>query len=364
MLRIVTEPADWTAVLGGLGRPSVMAGPVYARAAAALEAGGTAELAVWEAEGHRLAHPYVRRPVPLAPDESDLISVFDFGGFWFSTDDPAARAALLAGFEPAFAAHCRDAGIVSAFVRFHPFQAVDPAAFRRFTVWKFFDNVVVPLDRAMGAIRRDYAPSRRHKVRQGGRYAPVIDRSADYGPFLNVYHANLDRLNADPFYYFPLSFFDAVREHLDLFYLHDTDGRLCAAHTYLRDGDTVFAFLCHSDADTLEVRPNDVLFDHAIEHYAARGFRCLHLGGGSPTLTHYKGTFSPRRVPYFLGRAVFDDARYGDLTRRRAAIEGMDPDAIGFFPAYRCNERNAAAVHRGAKERAKIRDMGPESDED
>lgn len=340
MLRIVTDEGEWNAVHARTIASSVQASYAYLAAGAGLEPGGRAELAVWQRGDAFVMHPYVRRRVPLDPAYDDLISVFEFGGFWFSTADRGARQDLLAGFETAFAAHAAETGIVSEFVRFHPFSGNGDLGFAVYNVVVACDNIVVDLRRPYDDIWNGFHRSRRNKVRQGREHGLAADADLGFDTFVDIYYRNLRALGAHEKYFFPLAFFEDVAFCLDVCCVREPGGDVCAAHVYLLDGDVAFAFLCQGVPEKLSLRPNDFAYDAMIRSLQSRGIRTLHLGGGVESLRHYKATFSDDRVPYPIGRVVFDAEAYGRLTDAFVRETGR-PAPTHFFPAYRGMELNA-----------------------
>ncbi|HEY0710300.1 MAG TPA: GNAT family N-acetyltransferase [Polyangia bacterium] len=332
-LRIVRERAPWEDVTARLRPRSVLASYEYLQAAALLETDGRAELAVWEDEGQVLAHPYVRRSVPGEPGTDDITSAYEFGGLWTSTDDRAVSARLARGFAAAFADHAKDAGIISEFMRIHPFSDGTLAA-HAYEVRHVANHTIVESARAQEGLAR-YPITLRQAIRKAERQGLRLVRANDFRPFVALYHTNLDRLGARPYYYFPLAFFERLRDTLSLHHVVDSEGRLCAAHVHLRDGDHAFAFLCHGVRERLDSRPNDFAYDRLIRGAAADGIRVVHLGGGQPTLLRYKAKFSSAVVPFHIGTRIYDPERYAALVARHEAALGESVAGSGFFPLYR-----------------------------
>lgn len=335
MFIVIRDEGSWQDVHGELPGPKTLAHHTYVAAAAGLEKGGTPELAIWNGKDALIAHPYIRRSIPGAQGFDDLRSAYEFGGFWCCPRSPDGVAAAWPAFSQAFADYCRDQGIVSEFVRFHPFIDRAPQLDATYVLSKHADNVVVPLDRPYEEIFAAYHPSKRKQVRQGRRHQLRMSSSDRFDEFVRIYHDNLDRLGASEFYYFPLSFFAAVHEFLDLRLVHDRDGTVCAAHCYLRDGEIVHAFLCHARHDKLALRPNDFAYDGMIGELCGGGARRFHFGGGAPSLAAYKRQFSPLSVSYHTGTRVFLPDVYDRLTAYREAETGKRGNPSGFFPAYR-----------------------------
>ena len=149
---------------------------------------------------------------------------------------------------------------------------------------------------------------------------------------MRVFHQNLDRIGAQPFYYFPAAFLQAIKAHLHFLFAVDHGGRLCATHCYLEDDEVYFAFLCHGVQDAIGLRPNDFVYDAAIRDAQKRHFQFLHMGGGGPSLMAYKRKFSRMTWPFYIA---------GDLSTRylcrpgrpTAKATGGRPDELVPFPS-------------------------------
>lgn len=330
-LDICRDPAAWEQAFARLHAPSQMARYGCVAAGAMLEPGAEAEAAIVERDGEILFHPYLRRPIP-GETAFDLISAYEFGGFWFSTPDPARRRTLMADFDRLFPECARRNTYVASFQRLHPFTDAAGLGMAAYQLNKHCDNVVVPLGQPMERIRDGYRYAKKKQVRQGRDSGLVIRESRDFALFNEVMYANLGRLNALPYYYFPKAFLEAVSGHLELVFVYDPAGEVCGAHLYFLDGPHVFAYLCHGIQAKTALRPNDFCYDAMIERFNARGYQAFHFGGGAESLYRYKSQFSPATVPYYVAKAVFDPESYGALVEKRLA-KGAVPQ--GFFPLYR-----------------------------
>lgn len=335
MLQIIRNKAEWERNYARLITPSVLASHDYMTAVEGLEEGGQAELALWCSGLDFIFHPYVRRTTALKNGLYDLVSGYDFGGFWFTTDDAATRQKLLRGFENDFGTYTREKGIVCEFIRFNPFLDLDYGMLTAYRVTHVSDNVIVRFDRPYDEIWTTYHPTLRNKVRQGRKHGLRCIPSQDYSTFVHIYHRNLEWLNAPRYYFFAKDFFERVSEYLNLYLIVDRDGELCGAHTYIRDGDALFAFLCHGVRDKLRLRPNDFGYDEIIRAGADSSHQYFHFGGGTPSLMAYKRKFSPDTAPYYIGRRIFDERAYKELVRLREQRDRICLDTSSFFPKYR-----------------------------
>jgi len=339
-LTIVSSQDQWTQFYARLLTPSVLASHLYMTAGSRLIDGGVAEVAVFGLDGDILFHPYIRRPVPFDMDYVDLVSVYDFGGFWFSTNDTEKRQALLTEFERAFSVYAAEHRILCEFMRCHPMAEIGSLTFQRYALRKHQDNVVVRIAGSMDEIRAGYSDNRRRRVRQGIRNGLSIEFVPDPGAFMQAYYASLDRYGAHGEYYFPTTFIEEVKHNLLVVHVRSPEGELCAAYLLLIDGNGIYLFLAASVPDKLPLRPNDFGYDAIIQHALARKLDFFHLGGGADSLYRFKSSFSPFTVPFYHARCIFLPEPYQELVRRHDRAE-PGPVNENFFPRYRAGLRSA-----------------------
>src|SRR5262245_51683076 len=317
MLSIIRDKPQWNALYATLHRPSIVASYGYVNAAAQLETGGCAELAVWSGDDQIVFHPYIRRQIDGGPALDDLVSAWEFGGFWFDTADLEHQCKLLQAFSKAFYQRCVDERIVSEVVRFYPLTPLVAPTIDPYYLEYHSEQIVVPLTASYETLWRAFPSSLRGKIRQAERYRLSVQPSKDIDTFVRVFYQNLDRIGAEPFYYFSAAFLQAIKEHLQFLFAYDHSGRLCATHCYLEDGEVYFAFLCHGVQESLALRPNDFVYNAAIRQAQKRRCLFLHMGGGGPSLMAYKRKFSQMTWPFYLGRCIFRPDIYAALVAQQ-----------------------------------------------
>jgi hypothetical protein len=338
-LAIVSDQAEWTQLYARLRVPSVLASYRYMTAGARLIDGGIAEAATFGLDGDILFHPYIRRPAPFDRGYFDLISVYDFGGFWFSTDDPERRQTLTTEFERAFTNYAADKRIICEFMRCHPMTEVGSLSFQHYVLRKHQDNVVIRMANTIEDVQAGYTNNRRRRVRQGNRNGLSLEFVDDPSTFVKAYYASLDRYGADSNYYFPATFIEDIKEHLLIAHVRSPDGQLCAAYLFLVDSKGIYLFLAASVPDKLPLRPNDFGYDAIVKHAIELGLDHFHLGGGAATLYHYKRSFSPLTIPFYHAYRIYLDAPYDELVRLHDAAFPVSKEPK-FFPRYRAGIRS------------------------
>ncbi len=152
--------------------------------------------------------------------------------------------------------------------------------------------------------------------------------------FCSIFYESMRRLGANPYYFFPIEFFSDIQEFLHCFLIYTAEGEPCGAHVYLMDYPIVYAFLCHSVPRFNHLRVNNFGYDRMIERAVEMGFKTLHLGGGHPSLFHFKKGFATDVMPHYHLRRICQPACYAELASMTVA-EALGKSARGFFPAYR-----------------------------
>lgn len=304
----------------------------YLAAAGLVEGGG--ELHVFQESNSVI--PLILRPLPEGCSGGwDAISPYDYSG-------PLLNGESAQSVWQALNSWAHERGIVTAFFRFHPFHghAEEWRGLEGFELVHSADNIVVELvDRDTIASRFKPQVERDLKVAHRARLAFALDpiSTQRLDAFVPLYWASMDRLGADSYYRFPRAFFDALADGL-----HDAamvasitlDGDLAASALVFLEDTTAFYYLaCSSDAGRKACAMN-MLVAECTFRLEQMGFERFHLGGGPPSLRHFKERFGPDRVPYFVGRAIFDSQRYTDLAG------GLSTD---YFPVYRCPSRRPSS---------------------
>jgi serine/alanine adding enzyme len=312
------EPEDWNALLERLGADDVYLRREYVESACRLEPGRPTFL---HAEGAVFA--CIVREIG---GRADVTTPYGYGG-------PVAvdpRAAPV--FYDAYEDWCRQRGVVSTFVRFHPLYANQRYA--RIHTEPLGSTIAWRLGEG-NLFARLHAHHRRAIRRaQRAELEVTVEGSPGLAEFVALYERTMARLEADSFYLFGGDYWRALA------------GVPCLLVSARRRGELVASVLCfasepwlhyHLGASSDEGRrlgaSNLVLYD-AARWGQEQGYELFHLGGGvggrRDSLFEFKRRFDPGGEREFaLGKAVHDEAVYRELAGERGA--GLD----GFFPAYR-----------------------------
>lgn len=309
---------------------------------------GTAECFVYEAEGYTVLYPYIRRPLAgftFLPAHiaamHDLIPPYCYGGFIHNAPDDAAPG-LLRAFRRRFDEHCRATGVLTEFIRFHPMlQNQRHCEGMLLRLFEHQPNIVMDLSYGDDDLFARCLPKFRRDIRRASEADLEFGRET-IGPetpsvFASLYSATMRRHGQNGYLNLPGSYFTSLfRElagELHLFTVRHR-GRLAAAAVILAYNGVLEYFLSASEEELLPLHPNNLLLYRIACWGHAEGYRLFHLGGGRPSLVHFKSGLSDGRVPYYVGHHIHDHGAYEEAGRARLAhkpLRNISP----FFPLYR-----------------------------
>jgi serine/alanine adding enzyme len=314
------HPADeWDALLGELGLSDPYYLRRYVEASSFLDTGAPVLL-----EHGGAVMPCIVREIPDS-DRHDVITPYGYGG-------PVGRN--VAGFYDAYGTWCRERGVVSTFVRFHPLfenhHEAGPGfhvAFSNPTVgWRLESDL-------LAAMHGKHRNTVRKAIKSG---VTIATRSApDLEAFVVMYERTMQRQEAASYYVFPLEYWALLTGLGDRLVLFDAlaEGEVVASALCLRGDRWLHYHLGATDDLARDLGASNLLLYEAALWAQAEGLAEFHLGGGAggrESLYAFKQRFSPEgRREFWTGKAVHD------LDAYRRLSHGRDVDYEGFFPAYR-----------------------------
>ncbi|WP_222192752.1 GNAT family N-acetyltransferase [Modestobacter italicus] len=330
----VVPAVDWDQVIARLGGRDTYTSSAYHAVSALLEPPGTRPVLLHHrAAGGEVALPLLLRPLP-GGEGWDALSAYGYGG-------PVSRGGRrVPGLGAALDSWARVNGVVATFLRLHPLlgnAGAVPSGAELVPV-----GSTVAWDVSAGQdLAAGMHPHHRRAARRADRAGLTVDvvrRPASLAEFRALYEVTMRRQSADPFFYFPQAYWDALLEAGDALEPVLVEGRL--------DGELVAALLCfragrrlhyHLGASADVARTlgaSNRCFLAAATWGQAEGVSVFHLGGGlggSPDspLFVFKHRFAPadEPLPFHVAKLVHDRERYRELA-------GTDSTA-GFFPPWR-----------------------------
>jgi len=323
----------------------VFANPDYVQLVA--KPGEKAACAVYKDEAGSVMFPLIIRPIRRevwAEDSKelfDLTTPYGYGGPFVQGRPYDAR------FWALFSQWARQRQLVSLYTRLTLFPE-DILAFEGNMI-VVSHNVVRSLEPSIEQIWADYEHKVRKNVNKASRSGLTVnvDLTGDrLQEFLAIYHATMERRNADEYYFFSAEFFQKIVASMPgnfAFFYCDKDGIAVSVELALVTESRIYSFLGGTLPDFFPLRPNDLLKHEMIVWAKSNGKKEFVLGGGQTEddgIFRYKVAFATQGiVPYCIGTKVFDMANYDYLCQVRKRYEekqGREWDVRpDYFPAYR-----------------------------
>lgn len=334
-LTITSDKEIWNKTQERLSAPSVISSFSMVSASISLfpDNSAVAEAAIFEENGEIIFYPYIKRSCPYISDKFDICSAYEFGGFWFSSDEDSTCNSLVRGFESAFQEYSLEADIVSEFVRISPFCKISNYEWKYYDLNQVGQHIIIPTKYGEDEIWKEFHGSRRTQIRQGQKEGLRIEFTEDTKTFTEIYHKRLDGLNSYKFYYFPQEYIDNLKNKKILF-IYDKQDEICGAQLWIEDNATLFYFLSADVYEKRQVKPNGFAIYEMAKWACENNIEYIHLGGGVESLYHYKSLFSPHRVDYFLAKRIINQTAYDDLVKQHEEANG-ELENKGYFPLYR-----------------------------
>ncbi|SCP97478.1 lipid II:glycine glycyltransferase FemX [Anaerobium acetethylicum] len=304
----------------------------------------------YEGDGIRAINVVMKRDISKAPHFSgkleegayfDIATPYGYGGFLIEGE---VGEDSLKRFDEEYSFYCKDRGIVSEFVRFHPVLNNSAGLEEIYQVREAGKTVSIHLDSQeqitealSGNTRREIKKSTESGVEVFWGRSPWL-----YQEFITLYTATMDRRNAKSYYYFEKEFFDALLNDLKynamLFY-SVYEGRIIAMALVLMANQKMHYHLAAGNIDYQKFSPMALMIYEAACWGCENGFDTFHMGGGlggsEDSLFRFKKGFNRNEANVFsLGSKIFDEAKYAQLAAMRKTEDGID-NTGDFFPVYR-----------------------------
>jgi hypothetical protein len=242
----------------------------------------------------------------------------------------------------------RDMGVCSGFFRMHPLlgdglHELFPDGF----LTPGGETVAMDLtlnERELWKGIRDGHRSTINKCKRLGFVPRMVPLSEYVECVVEIYRDTMDRVQAKDSYYFGRDYFARLGEMRAQVHccVVESGGLPAAACVFLECGGIVQAHLGGTRSEFLSKSPFHLLLYHVAVWAKSRGNRYLHIGGGvgasNDGLLRFKRGFSQLLFPFSTLRLVTDDAKYRELTTRRAQAAHVPVEEFScreFFPAYR-----------------------------
>jgi len=343
MIRILhyENREEWKTILSDIGANDIYFSPEYLKANETILK-GDGECFVYKDKHCFVLYPYIKRPIEDS-DFSDITSPYGYGGYVKSPTHSTADS-----FHVAFHRYCREAGIVSEFIRFHPLYFNHSYMHHKLLQINFHQPVVIiNYTQNNFEFRQIIKREAWKKIRKAEKKQINVIEDVHweyYQDFIKLYKENMDVKQASDFYYFENAFFEALKTFLSdrsllLIALHE--GRMIGGLLIIFGNSFVYNFLSCSDYQYPNLGTNDLLQFKALDWGYKKGFKIYMLGGGlegEDPIFHFKAKFSSQRKDFFLGRRIHLPEAYTKLCGKEIKQKNIKPEELlsgSWFPYYR-----------------------------
>lgn len=339
------EAAQWDEALAEAGPHDFHHLAAYHKLAE-IRGEGEGYLLVMRTQRATIAFPLLLRKIniPSVVDASeglkDATSVYGYAGPVASGDVDEED---LKQFHREVQAFFEQERVVTAFSRLHPLLNQGPLLQDYGQVVEsgvtLSVDLTVPPDLQFARYRKIYRREIR-QLRKMGLTCEIVGRE-DLEECFNIYNQTMDRVHAEPTYYFGRDYFDFLLSEMPgVFHLFacKVDGEIaCAGLVGLCNGIIQQHLACTS-AKHLHLSPSRLMYDVVREWGNERGARFYHLGGGvggtRDSLYRFKAGFGGDEYKFTTWQHVVNGADYHELCQAITHIPGSTVDA-SYFPVYR-----------------------------
>lgn len=265
----------------------------------------------------------------------DLETPYGYGGCLSSSGDKAFIDRAM----EAYKLRCHEERIVAEFIRFHPsntFHRNYPDCFDLLVDDR--DVVVVDLEPEQEQRWSGYHPKTRNILRKCAKMLEFRS-SDDIAMFEKLYSETMVKNQADDFYLFDRTYFDALLAMDEVrLYAVSCDGRVIAMAFILRGEEMAHYHLSANATNSLRSNGNYYLLDQAFEEMRKEGAVRFLLGGGrssdpEDTLLSFKRKFSQNAARFHIAGMIHDEAKYREYV---GWWESLNPaSTVRYFLKYR-----------------------------
>ncbi len=272
----------------------------------------------------------------------DLETPYGYGGFLLQgTFTDEARES----FEREMYAFAKREKIVSQFVRFYPVYRNDiPYAGLTDSKTRYLRDTIYIDTTDKENIMVNMDSKNRNMVRKAVKNGVSIchDKGEHLDEFIQIYEATMAHDHAAAYYYFEREYYEYLIEHMGEhveFFYSVYEGKYIGAAMFFYNGEYMHYHLSGMYAQYRSTAATNLLLYEAALWAHEQGIRLIHLGGGmeaEDSLFGFKKQFNKKgRLPFYVGRTIFDEQSYRELLRLRKEKDNSFDTENGFMIQYR-----------------------------
>jgi len=243
-----------------------------------------------------------------------------------------------------------DNNIISVFSRLNPFIPYQEICLRNFGEIPSLSHIVnIDVTRDLEEQKQSYHKRVRTHINKARRecYVKTAESKDEVMAYIDLYYANMKRVNAKKEYFFNQDYFFQLLESQDfntriLLAIAKETNKIIAGAMFIETNKIVQYHLSGSDFEYLNLFPIKLLIDEMRIIASQENCKFLNLGGGvgskEDSLFYFKSSFSQDFKNFTIWKCISDIEKYEALI-----VEKMKPNCDNFvknctyfFPCYRC----------------------------
>ncbi|TKD70798.1 peptidoglycan bridge formation glycyltransferase FemA/FemB family protein [Pseudalkalibacillus hwajinpoensis] len=310
---------------------------------------GVAQLYLYEEGSDFVLYPYLLRCLNTLPhlcqvtqkygNLYDITTPYGYGGPLTNVKEEARLNEILSRFTNSFRDYCKNADIITEFIRFHPLYQNH----NLFTCGEKFyirDTIYVDLTKDYDEIWANYDTKNRNRIRKSKSYDLQIKHRNrnERQDLLRLYNSTMKRTGAKEYYYFSDTYFqdtlELLGDNVELIEVVTEEEKVVMSVIFMLGDEYIHYHLLGSDQEYLRLATNNLVVDYMVQWAKERGFKAMHLGGGyagnNDSLYRFKKHFNKNgALPFYIGKQIHNETIYKELAA------SIPEECQGYFPVYR-----------------------------
>lgn len=274
----------------------------------------------------------------------DITTPYGYGGFLIEGEVTQESLKCL---DDEYSSLCKQEGIISEFVRFHPVLNNSESAEKIYEISNFGKTITLKLE-SQEQVWGDFTPKNRNVIRKAKKSGVEIYWGRDaklFSNFIDLYNDTMDKDNAKDYYYFKKNFYNSVLHDLKfnsmMFYAIYQE-KIIAMSMIMHSNQQMHYHLSASNREYQNLAPTNLLLYEVGCWGSENGYKTFHLGGGlgssEDNLYKFKKAFNRNSdYTFAIGKKIFDEEKYNELVKIRSRDDNYNSETL-FFPKYRTRD--------------------------
>ncbi len=241
--------------------------------------------------------------------------------------------------------------IITVFSRLNPFISHQEVVLKNIGAIHNSGKIVnIDLTKNLNDQKKDYSKRYKTYINKSRKLCSLKKTNSreDIIEFVNIYHANMKRVNATADYFFPkeyfFAFFDSTSFKTELLLAIDKFSKeIIAGAMFIKKNKVIQYHLSGAKENYLEYNAIKLLIDEMRLSASSENFIFFNLGGGvgnkNDSLLKFKSGFSKDYKTFKLWKHTINQNLYENLVYnlQTKPCKSNFKNCTDFFPCYRCN---------------------------